>query len=109
MRPATGTPSPELRIVSDCRHRRLEPPTLNPRSGRRKLPERAQDNSFAVLPTGTGVPNTAPGILIDNWRRKRDSNPRNPFEFNGFQDRRFQPLTHSYTNSPTTVALPSRE
>ena len=25
----------------------------------------------------------------------RDSNPRDPFESNGFQDRRFQPLTHS--------------
>ena len=29
------------------------------------------------------------------WRRKRDSNPRNPFEFNGFQDRRLKPLGHS--------------
>src|SRR5215472_13788970 len=29
------------------------------------------------------------------WRRRRDSNPRGPFEPNGFQDRRFQPLTHS--------------
>jgi hypothetical protein len=28
------------------------------------------------------------------WRRERDSNPRYPFEYNGFQDRRFQPLTH---------------
>ena len=28
------------------------------------------------------------------WRRGRDSNPRDPFEPNGFQDRRFQPLTH---------------
>ena len=28
------------------------------------------------------------------WRRERDSNPRAPFEANGFQDRRFQPLTH---------------
>src|SRR6266852_4677848 len=31
----------------------------------------------------------------DRWRRRRDSNPRDPFEPNGFQDRRFQPLTHS--------------
>src|SRR5713101_2672570 len=30
-----------------------------------------------------------------NWRRRRDSNPRDPFGSNGFQDRRFQPLTHS--------------
>jgi hypothetical protein len=29
------------------------------------------------------------------WRRRRDSNPRGPFGPNGFQDRRFQPLTHS--------------
>ena len=28
------------------------------------------------------------------WRRRGDSNPRDPFEPNGFQDRRFQPLTH---------------
>ena len=28
------------------------------------------------------------------WRRERDSNPRCPFEHNGFQDRRYQPLTH---------------
>ena len=29
------------------------------------------------------------------WRRKRDSNPRNPSGFNGFQDRRIKPLSHS--------------
>jgi site-specific DNA recombinase len=28
------------------------------------------------------------------WRRERDSNPRYPFRHNGFQDRRYQPLTH---------------
>jgi hypothetical protein len=28
-------------------------------------------------------------------RRKGDSNPRTSFPVNGFQDRRFQPLTHS--------------
>jgi hypothetical protein len=32
--------------------------------------------------------------LRGDWRRERDSNPRAPFEANGFQDRRFQPLTH---------------
>jgi hypothetical protein len=31
------------------------------------------------------------------WRRRRDSNPRDPFESNGFQDRRIQPLCHSST------------
>ena len=30
-----------------------------------------------------------------DWRRRRDSNPRDPFESNGFQDRRLQPLGHS--------------
>ena len=48
-----------------------------------------------------------------DWRRERDSNPRAPFEANGFQDRRFQPLTHpsspflpiAYTNkSPFVIA-----
>src|SRR5713101_1435659 len=29
------------------------------------------------------------------WRRRRDSNPRDPFESNGFQDRRIHPLCHS--------------
>ncbi len=29
------------------------------------------------------------------WRRKRDSNPRTPFDVNGFQDRRLKPLGHS--------------
>ena len=28
------------------------------------------------------------------WRRERDSNPRYLFRHNGFQDRRYQPLTH---------------
>src|ERR1700676_5636948 len=36
-----------------------------------------------------------PGRTQTGWRRRRDSNPRDPFGSNGFQDRRFQPLTHS--------------
>src|ERR1700687_5708928 len=39
-----------------------------------------------------------------DWRRSRDSNPRDPFESNGFQDRRFQPLTHSSTLNYTARA-----
>jgi hypothetical protein len=35
------------------------------------------------------------------WRRGRDSNPRDPFEPNGFQDRRFQPLTHPSVSNST--------
>jgi hypothetical protein len=38
------------------------------------------------------------------WRRRRDSNPRDPFRSNGFQDRRFQPLTHSSAFNSSAVA-----
>ena len=31
---------------------------------------------------------------LKQWRRERDSNPRYPFRYSGFQDRLFQPLTH---------------
>lgn len=31
------------------------------------------------------------------WRRERDSNPRRRCRLNGFQVRRFQPLTHPST------------
>ena len=32
--------------------------------------------------------------LADLWRRGRDSNPRDACTSNGFQDRRFRPLSH---------------
>src|SRR6266446_10259797 len=37
------------------------------------------------------------------WRRRGDSNPRDPFESNGFQDRRFQPLTHSSVSNSSVL------
>ena len=37
------------------------------------------------------------------WRRRRDSNPRDPFGSNGFQDRRFQPLTHSSVSNSSVI------
>ena len=40
-------------------------------------------------------PSVPTGAVIDNWRRKRDSNPRTSHPVNGFQDRRLQPLGHS--------------
>ena len=45
-------------------------------------------------------------LLIINtvWRRERDSNPRYPFRHNGFQDRRYQPLTHPSARG-TTLSL----
>ena len=36
-------------------------------------------------------------MILNKYKKKRkegDSNPRSPYELNGFQDRRFQPLTH---------------
>src|SRR5258708_8358697 len=33
--------------------------------------------------------------VSEAWRRRRDSNPRDPFGPNGFQDRRIHPLCHS--------------
>ncbi len=44
--------------------------------------------------TGQFSPEAAENKRV-NWRRKRDSNPREPFDSNGFQDRRIQPLCHS--------------
>ncbi len=45
-----------------------------------------------------------------NWRRGRDSNPRYPFGYTGFQDRSHQPLGHlsgyySFTTVPTFSKL----
>ena len=42
-------------------------------------------------------------LISKGWRRERDSNPRAPFGANGFQDRRFQPLTHP---SASDLAIP---
>ena len=39
----------------------------------------------------------------ENWRRERDSNPRYPFGYNGFQDRRHQPLGHPSATGPPSV------
>src|SRR5256885_10143873 len=33
-------------------------------------------------------------LTTKQWRRERDSNPRYPFGYSGFQDRPFRPLTH---------------
>src|SRR5690348_5020258 len=41
------------------------------------------------------------------WRRRRDSNPRYPFGYNGFQDRRFQPLTHSSVSNFSVFCEPA--
>ncbi len=43
--------------------------------------------------------------IFNNWRRKRDSNPRGPYDPNGFQDRRLRPLGHSSISYPTLISI----
>src|SRR5215468_9226093 len=47
----------------------------------------------------TVIQATTKRVIGENeaWRRRRDSNPRDPHGPNGFQDRRIQPLCHSST------------
>ena len=54
---------------------------------------------------GTSPLSMRPGRTHTVWRRRRDSNPRDPFGSNGFQDRRFQPLTHSSVDYSTLLGV----
>ena len=57
------------------------------------------ETAFAVTaaePAGVSLAVAAEGR--EGWRRERDSNPRKPFDFNGFQDRRLKPLGHLSLN-----------
>ena len=45
-----------------------------------------------------------PVIPLKIWRRERDSNPRWSFPHSGFQDRRFQPLTHPSSDQFITAS-----
>jgi hypothetical protein len=60
-------------------------------------PDKTNKHKYSEL-TGIGKPlshdRAQRRALSGVWRRERDSNPRAPYEANGFQDRRFQPLTH---------------
>src|SRR4051812_4246411 len=47
------------------------------------------------LPTNERQVARGEAVILENWRRKRDSNPRTSYPVNGFQDRRLQPLGHS--------------
>ena len=49
-----------------------------------------------------------PGYKSVQWRRERDSNPRCPFRHNGFQDRRYQPLTHPSAGKGTVFDCTSK-
>ena len=71
-----------------------------------KLPDESQPNGFRHRWDKRGVYSLSLSerkISVTStyfsvyWRRRRDSNPRDPFGSNGFQDRRIQPLCHSST------------
>ena len=49
------------------------------------------------------APAIPPRCTSWNWRRERDSNPRYPCGYSGFQDRLFQPLTHP--SAPASLLL----
>ena len=53
------------------------------------VPETAKAVSRIVPEAGPSQP-----VRKAKWRRGRDSNPRNRYRFNGFQDRRYRPLSH---------------
>src|SRR4029079_15461394 len=75
-------------VVSNCRWKagRLEAEYRQPFN----LIALARNSGYDLTPDrGSEITN------FDNWRRERDSNPRASYPANGFQDRRFQPLTHS--------------
>ena len=51
----------------------------------------ARQNCSRALPAMREAPRS---VAERFWRRRRDSNPRNPFGFTGFRDRPDQPLQH---------------
>jgi hypothetical protein len=57
-------------------------------------PSELSTRKFALKVAGSSKSLYKSMILKTLWRRERDSNPRYPFRHNGFQDRRYQPLTH---------------
>ncbi len=75
----------------------LRSPLLPQRGGRRGEIENLASRSgcLHMITRGTFAMPCGLSQLIENWRRKRDSNPRTSFPVNGFQDRRLQPLGHS--------------
>jgi hypothetical protein len=53
-------------------------------------------STISCMPKTSGIPRKS-SRMGENWRRGRDSNPWKPSGFNGFQDRRLQPLGHLST------------
>jgi hypothetical protein len=63
--------------------------------------------SYEFAPKFENIPKIfyKPLIILTRWRRGRDSNPRYPFRYAGFQDRSHQPLGHlsAVCRSPSIV------
>ncbi len=54
----------------------------------------SKDDLLRTLAAGADLTGQVPSF-VPKWRRRWDSNPRNAFTLNGFQDRRNRPLCHS--------------
>ena len=65
----------------------LKPSTLEDRMAKLGIARNRATYRPSTRTTGCGTD-------VSEWRRERDSNPRYPFGYNGFQDRRHQPLGH---------------
>ena len=72
------------------RFRRLPLAVLRTPSGLAFAEATADNLRLACRP----VAHAALAGVSEGWRRGRDSNPRYPFGYSGFQDRRHQPLGH---------------
>ena len=79
---------PELRVRSSPRFGRDYPDRITTSPGVRRVTNRriGRRHPRHELRSHRGFP---------AWRRRRDSNPRYPSGYSGFQDRRIQPLCHS--------------
>ena len=64
---------------------------------------------IAARPDRTAANDQTAHVIRTAWRRARDSNPRYPFGYAGFQDRSHQPLGHLSRCYSFTIVLISPE
>src|SRR5687768_2002296 len=77
-----------LRLISIASSRLAIPPFSHGRDSERRGDQEGPPSRFALRRAAFARTQS------EGWRRERDSNPRNSFPFNGFQDRRLKPLGH---------------
>src|SRR5579872_2176547 len=83
-----------IRLPSSWRTERLGGPAIKSCSVVGGIGSGGFSISTAVSPSPGAISASKCG-----WRRGRDSNPRYPFKYSGFQDRRHQPLGHPSARS----------